>query len=84
MQEVIAAARKLGHEIPVSLVDDQIRKTKTMGAYRPSSLIDFLTGSEVEVEAIFGEAYRRAFNAGAEVGRMEMLYHLLKYQVNRS
>lgn len=78
MGEIIGAAKKLGFQIPASLVDDQIRQTKTMGAYKPSSLIDFLGGSEVEVEAIFGEPARRAFNAGAECGRMEMLYRLVK------
>lgn len=79
MREVIGAARALGHELPSSLVDDQVAKTKGMGPYKPSSLIDFLEGREVEVEAIWGEPFRRAFNAGAEVGRIEMLYQLLRH-----
>jgi 2-dehydropantoate 2-reductase len=81
MHEVISAARKLGCEIPTSLADDMIKATKAMGGYRTSSLIDFEGGREVEVDAIWGEPLRRAANAGAEVGRMEMLYHLLKRKV---
>ena len=30
-----------------------------MGPYKPSSLIDFLDGKPVEVDAIWGEALRR-------------------------
>lgn len=78
MQEVIAAAGALGFLIPEAFVEDNIRKTEGMGAYRPSSLIDFLEGRAVEVEAIWGEPCRRATNAGAEVGRLEMLYHQIR------
>ncbi len=81
MREIIQIARTLGHEIPESFVEDQIRKTKEMGAYLPSSLIDYQKGKPVEVEAIWGEPYRQGFNAGAEVGRLEMLYHQLKRMV---
>ena len=49
-----------------------------MGAYRPSSLIDYIEGREVEVESIWGEPLRRAQKAGAAVPRLEMLYALLK------
>ena len=83
MREIIACAKHLGHELPVSLVEDQIKKTRGMGPYKPSSLIDFLEGREIEIEAIWGEPYRRAANAGAEVGRLEFLYHQIK-QVARN
>ncbi len=49
-----------------------------MGACKPSSLIDFLEGREVEVESIWGEPYRRGLRSGASMGRLEMLYYLLK------
>jgi 2-dehydropantoate 2-reductase len=83
MREVIACAKQLGHDIPTSMVDDQINATKPMGPYRPSSLIDFQEGREVEVEAIWGEPYRRASNAKAEVGRLEFLYHEIRRAVRR-
>ena len=78
MAEVIGIARRLGHAIPDTFADKNIDNTRTMGAYRPSSLIDYLAGREVEVEAIWGEPCRRGRAAGAEVGRLEMLYHLIR------
>ncbi|MDG2124461.1 MAG: ketopantoate reductase C-terminal domain-containing protein, partial [Verrucomicrobiales bacterium] len=81
MGEVIGGARALGYELPSSLVGDMVGRTKGMGAYKPSSMIDYVEGREVEVEAIWGEPVRRVFNAGAEVGRMETLYRLIKHAV---
>lgn len=52
--------------------------TATMGDYRPSSLIDWLAGREIEVEAIWGEPLRRAEAAGACVPRLRMLHALLE------
>ena len=49
-----------------------------MGSYRSSSQIDFESGREVEVEAIWGEPYRQAKRAGADTPRLEMLYGLIK------
>ncbi len=49
-----------------------------MGPYKPSSLIDYLRGRAVEVESIWGEPYRQGMEAGAELGRLEMLYQLLR------
>ncbi len=76
--EVIAAARKLGHAIPSDFADLQFKRTAEMGRYLPSTVLDFAAGRPLELEAIWGEAYRRAFNAGAEVGRLETLYYLLR------
>ncbi len=78
MDEVIAAARKLGHAIPSDFADLQLKRTAEMGAYLPSTLLDHLARRPIELEAIWGEPYRQAFNAGAEVGRLETCYHLLR------
>jgi 2-dehydropantoate 2-reductase len=77
MFEVLAAAARLGHYIPDEFVEAQIAATRPMGAYRPSSLIDYLEGAEVEVEAIWGEPLRRAKEAGAQVPRLEALYRTI-------
>ena len=77
-EEVVGAAARLGHRLPADLVDLNLRRTRDMGAYRPSSLLDYLAGRPLELESIWGETYRRAFNAGAPVGRLETLYHLLR------
>lgn len=81
MDETIAAARLLGHEIPPSFADKMLEVTRSMGAYRPSSMIDYLEGREVEVESIWGEPLRRAQSQGAQAGRLEVLYHLLRHLV---
>ena len=78
MDEVIAAARKLGHAIPADFADLQFKRTAEMGAYLPSTLLDHLAGRPIELEAIWGEPYRQAYNAGAEVGRMEACLQLLR------
>jgi 2-dehydropantoate 2-reductase len=78
MAEIVGAAAKLGYIIPHSFIEKQMSITRPMGPYRPSSLIDFLDGREVEVESIWGEPLRRAQKAGASVPRLEMLYALLK------
>ena len=81
MEEVVDAAAKFGHEIPRSFIDLQFERTAKMGAYRPSSLIDFEEGRDVEVEEIWGEPVRRAKTIGAPVPRMEMLYWLIKQRL---
>lgn len=78
MSEVLDAARRLGHEIPDSFADFQIERSHSMGAYRPSSLIDWELHRPVEVEAIWGEPLRRGQAAGAEMPRLELLYRLLR------
>lgn len=77
MQEVLEAAHRLGHDIPESFADFQIERSFSMGPYRPSSLIDWELGRPVEVEAIWGEPWRRGTSAGAAMPRLELLYRLL-------
>jgi len=77
IQDVVQIARKIGHDIPDSFIDLQIEKTLPMGPYKPSSLLDFQEGRPLEVEAIWGEPYRRGLAAGGPVERLGMLYALL-------
>ncbi len=74
MSEVIEIAGCCGHELPLSMVDEQISVTKGMGAYKPSSLLDYTTGTQVEVESIWGEALRIGMAAGAGVKLLQELY----------
>ncbi len=78
MGEALGAACRLGHEIPESFADFQIERSYSMGAYRPSSLIDWELGRPVEVEAIWGEPLRQGLAAGAAMPRLELLYRLLR------
>jgi 2-dehydropantoate 2-reductase len=78
MDEVLDAARRLGHDIPGSFADDQIARSWTMGPYKPSSMVDWEQRRPVEVEAIWGEPWRQGVSRGANVGRLEMLYRILE------
>jgi 2-dehydropantoate 2-reductase len=49
-----------------------------MGAYKPSTLIDFANGKPLELEAIWGETLRRAAAAGTSMPRLEELYASLQ------
>ncbi len=79
MEELVEAAAKFGHTIPRSFVDAQFDRTDKMGPYRPSSLIDYEEGREVELEEIWGEPVRRAKSVGVPVPRLEMLYWLIRH-----
>jgi 2-dehydropantoate 2-reductase len=73
MAEVIAAARAQGLVLEDSLIDFNVERTRPMGPYRPSSMIDYVEGREVEYEAIWAEPLRRAQAAGVKVPHMERL-----------
>jgi len=78
MREVIQVAKKLGYNLSNSLIDHNIKETKSMGPYRPSSMIDFMEGRPVEVEAIWGNPVRVGRGVGVEIPRMEALYDSIK------
>ncbi|MES2661570.1 MAG: 2-dehydropantoate 2-reductase [Verrucomicrobiota bacterium] len=67
MAEVITAARALGLDLSDDLIDFNIDRTRPMGPYRTSSMIDFVEGREVEVTPIWEEPLRRATEAGVEM-----------------
>jgi 2-dehydropantoate 2-reductase len=78
MLEVIGAARALGYDVPDSLADKQIERTRTMGAYKASTLLDFEKGLPLELESLFLEPLRQAKGAGASVPRLEALCRILQ------
>jgi 2-dehydropantoate 2-reductase len=78
MLEVIGAARALGYDVPDSLADKQIERTRTMGAYKASTLLDFEKGLPLEMESLFLEPLRQAKEAGASVPRLEAMCGVLQ------
>lgn len=78
MREVQAAAAAYGVVIPEDFVVDQVERTRPMGPYKPSTMIDFLDGKPLEVEPIWGEPLRRAKAKGVSTPRLEALYARLK------
>ena len=83
MDEIQAGARAVGIDIPDSFLDKQFGYTIELGAYKPSSMLDFVSGRPVEVETIWGEPYRRGTAAGAQMPRLGMLYALIDSLVAR-
>jgi 2-dehydropantoate 2-reductase len=79
MREILAIAAARGHAISADYIDFQIERTRPMGPYHPSSLLDYQAGLPVEVESIWGEPLREARKAQVEAGRLEALYHLIAH-----
>lgn len=73
MAEVISAARALGLPLTDDLIGFNVERTRPMGPYRTSSMIDFLEGREVEVGPIWQEPLRRAKEAGVSMPHLEQL-----------
>ena len=74
MLEIQSAAIVHGVTIEDTFLDKQFELTEGMGPYRPSSLIDFVEGKPVEVEAIFGEALRKGQSKGVRMVALNKLY----------
>jgi len=78
IDEVVCAAAKFGYAISTDFITEQFAHTRRMGAYQPSSLVDYLAGRAVEIEAIWGEPLRRAQAAGVAMPHLGKLYGQLK------
>lgn len=74
MEEVRTASERAGFPISDAFIQGQFDVTEKMGAYRPSSLIDYQAGRPVEVEAIWGEPLRRGLALGVVMPELEKVY----------
>jgi 2-dehydropantoate 2-reductase len=79
MLEVIATARALGYDVDPALAEKQIERTRTMGTYKASTLVDFERGSPLEMQSLFLEPLRQARQAGVAVPRLERLCAVLSH-----
>jgi 2-dehydropantoate 2-reductase len=77
MEEVVATAHAEGAKIDPCLVQQNIDKTLTMGAYRSSMQIDQEMGRPIELDAIIGQPLAAAKRHGIPTPAMLMLYQLL-------
>ena len=77
MDETIAIANACGHNLPTAIALEQIKQTRTMGDFKPSTLIDYLAGRPLEIEPIWGEPLRRGQAKGIEAPQLAKLYHEL-------
>lgn len=85
MQEVIVTgnADLVAHSEQVridrdAVIDRMFDLTDTMGAYRPSTMIDFVEEKAMEIEAIFGEPLRRAQSLGVDTPQLTLLTTVLR------
>ena len=81
MAEVITAGRALGLGLADDLIDFHIERTRPMGAYRTSSMIDFVEGREVELGSIWQEPLRQAQAAGLAMPHTEALLRRMQARV---
>lgn len=77
MLEVIAAANAWGLKLPVSAAETQIKRTRDMGAYKASTLLDFEKGQPLELESLFFEPLRQAQTAGVPTPRLAAMCAVL-------
>lgn len=81
MAEVVTAARALGLDLGDELISQNIERTRPMGPYRTSSMIDLVEGREVEVGPIWREPLRRAQAAGVAMPHLERLLRRIEERV---
>lgn len=82
MLEVSAAAEACGHPFDRRHVEWQFQVTDGMGPYRPSSLIDYLEGRDVEVDGIWAEPLRRGTAAGVRMPELTRLLWEVRERVD--
>jgi 2-dehydropantoate 2-reductase len=78
MLEIIAVANAKALKISPALAETQIERTRLMGTYRASTLLDFERGQPLELESLFLRPLREARNSGVATPRLEALCHVLQ------
>ena len=73
MNEIQVVAGELGYLVDNEFIEGQISVTRLMKKYRPSSMIDFINGREVELDTIWLEPLRRAHELEVAVPEIERL-----------
>lgn len=78
MMEAISTADALKLGLPVETAERQIARTRDMGAYKASTLLDFENGQRLELESLFFEPLRQAQGAGVPTPRLAAMCQVLK------
>ena len=78
MQEIINIAAAKDINLKADLAQRMIHNTRTMGSYRPSTVVDFDQGRPFEMESMFLEPLRQARAVNVSVPRLEALCVVLK------
>jgi 2-dehydropantoate 2-reductase len=78
MAEIILVARDRGLNLSASVADTQIARTREMGDYKASTLIDYERGKPLELQSMFLEPLLCAQAAGLSTPRLAALCNLLQ------
>jgi 2-dehydropantoate 2-reductase len=81
MLEVISTANAIGLPLSEDLAEANIERTRPMGPYRTSSMIDFIEGREVEVGPIWEEPLKRAQASGLKMPHLEKLLERIRQRL---
>ena len=77
MLEVTAVAEAEGHPLPSGVAERQIERTRSMGAYKASTLLDFEMGRPLELENLFLAPLREAHRLSVATPRLAALCEVL-------
>ena len=78
MREIINIAGAKNINLKLDLAERMIHNTRSMGAYRPSTVIDFEQDRPFELESMFLEPLRQARAASVSAPRLEALCVVLE------
>lgn len=78
MLEVIACANARKFPVPAHVADENIERSRCMGAYYASTLLDYAAGLPLELESLFLEPLRLAQQTGYQPPRLAALCRILQ------
>jgi 2-dehydropantoate 2-reductase len=79
MEEIVVAAAAYGRQIPEFFIQERLKQTASMHHYKTSMKVDYDRRRSLEVESIFGNPLRQAWQAGVQMPQVSMLYRQLKF-----
>jgi 2-dehydropantoate 2-reductase len=78
MMEVVRVAQARGFSVSETLPDVQIERTRTMGTYQASTLIDYQRAQPIELQSLFLEPLRHATRLKIPTPRLSALCAILQ------
>jgi 2-dehydropantoate 2-reductase len=78
MLEILATARALGFPLEDRLANQNLERTRVMGPYKASTLVDYERRMPLELDALFREPLRLALASGIHTPRLAALCRILE------
>ncbi|MCF7669805.1 MAG: 2-dehydropantoate 2-reductase [Verrucomicrobia bacterium] len=83
MREIITIARAKGLDVKFEIEDELIDRTRVMGPYKASTIIDYEHGRPIELQSLFMEPLRQAQTLGIHAPHLSNLCKVLDAIVSR-